>query len=125
MGYKIVLCYEIWGVNLWFCCRNQSEVVDFESECWSDDSDIEKLSRSTSSGSSKVWDSVSDDSAYETTDGMRDKLGYIEFQYFESTKPHLRVPLTIKVLISSAPMFFIVPKKLTTQKKNISYVGLL
>ncbi|KAJ4916062.1 hypothetical protein Rs2_01612 [Raphanus sativus] len=77
--------------------RNQSEVVDFESECWSDDSDIEKLSRSTSSGSSKVWDSVSDDSAYETTDGMRDKLGYIEFQYFESTKPHLRVPLTIKV----------------------------
>ncbi|CAH8357199.1 unnamed protein product [Eruca vesicaria subsp. sativa] len=81
--------------------RNQSEVVDFESECWSDDSEIEKLSRSTSSGSSsKVWDSVSDNSVYELdsiSPSMRDKLGYLEFQYFESAKPHLRVPLTIKV----------------------------
>ncbi|KAG2305355.1 hypothetical protein Bca4012_061935 [Brassica carinata] len=77
--------------------RNQSEVVDFESECWSDDSEIEKLSRSTSSGSSKIWDSASDDSAYDTPSSMRDKLGCIEFQYFESTKPHLRVPLTAKV----------------------------
>ncbi|XP_024008929.1 uncharacterized protein LOC18993118 isoform X2 [Eutrema salsugineum] len=80
--------------------RNQSEVVDCESECWSDDSEIEKLSRSMSSGSSKIWDYVSDDSGYEI-DGnpslMRDKLGYIEFQYFESVKPHLRVPLTAKV----------------------------
>lgn len=76
--------------------RNQSDVVDFESECWSDDSEIEKLSRSTSSGSSKIWDSVSDDSACDTP-SMRDKLGSIEFQYFESTKPHLRVPLITKV----------------------------
>ncbi|KAL1224070.1 hypothetical protein V5N11_031219 [Cardamine amara subsp. amara] len=80
--------------------RNQSDVVDCESECWSDDSDIEKLSRSTSSGSSKIWDSVSEDSGNETngiSSLMRDKLGYIEFQYFESVKPHLRVPLTAKV----------------------------
>ncbi|KAL0697852.1 hypothetical protein Bca4012_053974 [Brassica carinata] len=80
--------------------RNQSDVVDFESECWSDDSEIEKLSRSTSSGSSKVWDSVSDDSANEVdgiSSSMRDKLGHIEFQYFESAKPHLRVPLTTKI----------------------------
>ncbi|KFK42312.1 hypothetical protein AALP_AA2G239500 [Arabis alpina] len=80
--------------------RNQSDVVDCESECWSDDSEIEKLSRSMSSCSSKIWDSVSDDSGYEI-DGisslMRDKLGHIEFQYFESAKPHLRVPLTAKV----------------------------
>ncbi|CAF2109202.1 unnamed protein product [Brassica oleracea var. botrytis] len=80
--------------------RNQSEVVDCESECWSDDSETEKFSRSMSSGSSKVWDSVSDDSAYEL-DGIsspvRDKLGYVEFQYFESAKPNLRVPLTTKV----------------------------
>uniref|UniRef100_A0A1J3DHI4 Uncharacterized protein n=1 Tax=Noccaea caerulescens TaxID=107243 RepID=A0A1J3DHI4_NOCCA len=80
--------------------RNHSEVVDVESECWSDDSEIEKLSRSMSSGSSKIWDSVSDDSGYEM-DGissvMRDRLGYIDFQYFESAKPHLRVPLTSKV----------------------------
>lgn len=77
-------------------------MVDCESECWSDDSEIEKLSRSMSSGSSKIWDSVSDDSGYEI-DGasslMRDKLGSIDFQYFESVKPHLRVPLTAKVLI--------------------------
>lgn len=77
-------------------------MVDCESECWSDDSEIEKLSRSLSSGSSKIWDSVSDDSGYEI-DGvsslMRDKLGSIDFQYFESAKPHLRVPLTAKVLI--------------------------
>ncbi|KAF8085528.1 hypothetical protein N665_0665s0037 [Sinapis alba] len=78
--------------------RNHSEVVDFESECWSDDSEIEKFSRSTSSGSSKIWDSVSDDSAnYDTPSSMRDGLGCIEFQYFESTKPHLRVPLTAKI----------------------------
>lgn len=77
-------------------------MVDFESECWSDDSEIEKFSRSTSSGSSKIWDSVSDDSAnYDTPSSMRDGLGCIEFQYFESTKPHLRVPLTAKVLFSS------------------------
>lgn len=93
-------------MNLWLGCRNQSDVVDFESECWSDDSEIEKLSRSTSSGSSKIWDSVSDDSACDTP-SMRDKLGSIEFQYFESAKPHLRVPLTTKVFISSDPMFFI------------------
>ncbi|CAA7029514.1 unnamed protein product [Microthlaspi erraticum] len=79
--------------------RNHSEVVDVESECWSDDSEIEKLSRSMSSGSSKIWDSVSDDSGYEMdgTSVMRDRLGYIDFQYFESAKPHLRVPLTSKV----------------------------
>ncbi|KAF8048992.1 hypothetical protein N665_2334s0003 [Sinapis alba] len=80
--------------------RNQSDVIDLESECWSDDSEIEKLSRSTSSGSSKVWDSASDDYSYEidgSSSSMRDKLGYIEFQYFESAKPHLRVPLTTKV----------------------------
>ncbi|CAN8292768.1 unnamed protein product [Cochlearia groenlandica] len=74
--------------------RNHSEVIDCESECWSDDSEAEKFSRSLSSGSSKIWDSVSDDSSYEV-DG--DKLGYIDFQYFESAKPHLRVPLTTKL----------------------------
>lgn len=105
------MCYKTWGVNLWLGCRNQSDVVDFESECWSDDSEIEKLSRSTSSGSSKIWDSVSDDSACDTP-SMRDKLGSIEFQYFESAKPHLRVPLTTKVFISSDPMFFIVLEEL-------------
>ncbi|EOA38202.1 hypothetical protein CARUB_v10009679mg [Capsella rubella] len=76
--------------------RNQSDVVDYESECWSDDSEIEKLPRSLSSRSS----SVSEDSGYEI-DGvsslMRDKLGSIDFQFFESIKPHLRVPLTTKV----------------------------
>jgi len=80
--------------------RIHSDVVDCESECWSDDSEIEKLSRSMSSGSSKIWDSVSDDSGYEidgTSSLMRDKLGSIDFQYFESVKPHLRVPLTAKV----------------------------
>lgn len=99
-------------------------MVDCESECWSDDSEVEKLSRSMSSGSSKIWDSVSDDSGYEI-DGisslMRDKLGYVEFQYFESAKPHLRVPLTAKVLIhfiSSDPIFFILPKE--PNFKNIS-----
>ncbi|XP_010459396.1 PREDICTED: uncharacterized protein LOC104740482 [Camelina sativa] len=80
--------------------RNQSDVVDCESECWSDDSEIDKFSRSLSSGSSKLWDSVSEDSGYEI-DGvsslMRDKLGSIDFQYFESARPHLRVPLTTKV----------------------------
>lgn len=80
-------------------CRNHSEVVDVESECWSDDSEIEKLSRSMSSGSSKIWDSVSDDSGYEM-DGISHRLGYIDFQYFESAKPHLRVPLTSKVFLS-------------------------
>ncbi|XP_024004951.1 zinc finger BED domain-containing protein RICESLEEPER 2-like [Eutrema salsugineum] len=82
-----------WG-NVYVELRNesnQSEVIDCESECWSDDSEIEKLSMSMSSGSCKIWNFVSDDSL------MRDKLGYIGFQYFESVKPHLRAPLTAKV----------------------------
>lgn len=103
-------------MNLWFC-RNQSDVVDCESECWSDDSENEKLSRSMSSGSSKIWDSVSDDSVYGidgVSELMRDKLGSIDFQYFESVKPHLRVPLTTKVLIHFIfcdSIIFIMPKE--------------
>lgn len=77
-----------------------------------------------SSGSSKVWDSVSDDSAYEL-DGisspMQDKLGYVEFQYFESAKPNLRVPLTTKVFISSDHMFFIV----LNQPNNLDKISLV
>ncbi|XP_010549591.1 PREDICTED: uncharacterized protein LOC104820723 isoform X2 [Tarenaya hassleriana] len=81
--------------------RNHMDTVESESECWSDDSCSEKLSRSLSNDSNKTWDAVSEDSCFDhvhdTASLMRDRLGYLEFSYFETAPPHLRVPFTDKI----------------------------
>ncbi|KAJ6369371.1 hypothetical protein OIU76_027747 [Salix suchowensis] len=80
--------------------REYNDVVHFESDCWSDDSMSDhKLSRSLSNNSSKTWDTISEDSSvdHEGSLSMRDKLGYLHFQYFEISSPYWRVPLMEKV----------------------------
>jgi hypothetical protein len=60
----------------------------------------DKLSRSPSNNSSKTWDTISEDSSYDHEGclSMRDKLGYLYFQYFEISSPYWRVPLMEKVI---------------------------
>ncbi|TXG51796.1 hypothetical protein EZV62_024320 [Acer yangbiense] len=79
--------------------RNPREVIEFESDSWSDDSGSDKLSRSLSNNSSRTWDAISEDSGSEQ-DGLSpttNKLGYIYFNYFEMSSPYWRVPLTQKI----------------------------
>ncbi|XP_010537535.1 PREDICTED: uncharacterized protein LOC104812197 isoform X2 [Tarenaya hassleriana] len=81
--------------------RNHSEVVESESECWSDDSESEKLSGSLSNDLCKTWDGISEDSSFDqvqdTTALVQDRLGYLDFEYFETVVPYLRVPLSDKI----------------------------
>lgn len=79
--------------------REDSDVVELESDSWSDDSGSDKLSRSLSNNSSRTWDGISEDSSVEQ-DGswlMTNKLGQLYFQYFEMASPYWRVPLTDKI----------------------------
>ncbi|KAL9437763.1 hypothetical protein AB3S75_023603 [Citrus x aurantiifolia] len=79
--------------------REDSDVVELESDSWSDDSGSDKLSRSLSNNSSRTWDGISEDSSVEQ-DGswlMTNKLGHLYFQYFEMASPYWRVPLTDKI----------------------------
>ena len=66
-----------------------------------------KLSRSLSNNSSKTWDTISEDYNvdHEGSLSMRDKLGYLHFQYFEISSPYWRVPLLEKVTFSSCYWF--------------------
>ncbi|XP_061951146.1 uncharacterized protein LOC133674157 isoform X2 [Populus nigra] len=79
--------------------REYNDVVEFESDSWSDDSMSDKLSRSLSNNSSKTWDTISEDSSFdhEGSLSMRDKLGSLSFQYFEISSPYWRVPLLEKI----------------------------
>ncbi|PKA45966.1 hypothetical protein AXF42_Ash019727 [Apostasia shenzhenica] len=63
---------------------------DSESDCWSDDSESEKLSRS--------WDATSEDSSFDQ-DGSwpTSRLGYLYFQYMECCPPWGRIPFMDKV----------------------------
>lgn len=79
--------------------REDSDVVELESDSWSDDSGSDKLSRSLSNNSSRTWDGISEDSSVEQ-DGswlMTNKLGHLYFQYFEMASPYWRVPLADKI----------------------------
>ncbi|KAL9432500.1 hypothetical protein AB3S75_027520 [Citrus x aurantiifolia] len=79
--------------------REDTDVVELESDSWSDDSGSDKLSRSLSNNSSRTWDGISEDSSVEQ-DGswlMTNKLGHLYFQYFEMASPYWRVPLTDKI----------------------------
>lgn len=85
-------------------CRNRkedSDVVEFENDSWSDDSGSDNLSTALSNNSSKAWDAVSEDSSLdqEGSSPMRDRLGCLYLQYIEMASPYWRVPLMDKVLL--------------------------
>ncbi|XP_042502416.1 uncharacterized protein LOC122079772 isoform X1 [Macadamia integrifolia] len=79
--------------------KEETDVAGFESDSWSEDSESDKLSRSLSNNSSKGWDAGSEDSSFDQEGSlqMKDRLGYLYLQYFESCAPYGRVPLMDKV----------------------------
>ncbi|XP_077247204.1 uncharacterized protein LOC143886913 [Tasmannia lanceolata] len=80
--------------------REERDAAEFESDSWSDDSESDKLSRSLSNNSSRAWDATSEDSSFEQEGSwpMRDRLGYVYFQYFEGSAPYGRIPLMDKII---------------------------
>lgn len=85
-------------------CRNRkedSDVVEFENDSWSDDSGSDNLSTSLSNNSSKAWDAVSEDSSLDQEGSwpMKDRLGCPYLQYIEMASPYWRVPLMDKALL--------------------------
>jgi hypothetical protein len=85
-------------------CRNRkedSDVVEFENDSWSDDSGSDNLSTCLSNNSSKAWDAVSEDSCLDQEGSwpMRDRLGSLYLQYIEMASPYWRVPLMDKALL--------------------------
>ncbi|MED6109822.1 hypothetical protein PIB30_037130 [Stylosanthes scabra] len=79
--------------------REDSEVVEFECDSWSDDSS-DKLSRSLSNNSSESWDSNSFNSSsdQEVSWPTRDMIGYLYFEYTEKCLPYNRLPFTDKII---------------------------
>ncbi|XP_043699503.1 uncharacterized protein LOC122650221 isoform X2 [Telopea speciosissima] len=79
--------------------KEETDVAGFESDSWSEDSESDKLSRSLSNNSSKGWDAGSEDSNFDQEGSlqMKDRLGYLYLQYFETCAPYGRVPLLDKV----------------------------
>lgn len=78
------------------------------SECWSDSESEKLLSRSMSNDSNKTWDAASEDSVFDSdgSPSLRDRLGCLDFKYFERDPPYKRVPLTHKVsLLHSLPAY--------------------
>lgn len=77
------------------------------SECWSDSESENLLSRTMSNDSNKTWDAASEDSVFDSdgSPSLRDRLGCLDFKYFERDPPYKRVPLTDKVslLLHSLP----------------------
>ncbi|PSR89140.1 Pyridoxine/pyridoxamine 5'-phosphate oxidase [Actinidia chinensis var. chinensis] len=79
--------------------REDNDVGECEVEFWSDDSESDKLSRSLSNNSSKGWDATSLDSSvdHEASWTMRDRLGHLYFQYYETCSPYWRIPLVDRI----------------------------
>lgn len=79
--------------------KEDSDVVEFENDSWSDDSGSDNLSTSLSNNSSKAWDAVSEDSSLDQEGSwpMKDRLGCPYLQYIEMASPYWRVPLMDKV----------------------------
>ncbi|RVW69541.1 hypothetical protein CK203_062820 [Vitis vinifera] len=80
--------------------KEDSDTADPESDCWSDDSENDKLSRSLSNNSSKTWDTISDDlsSDPEGSLSMKNHLGYLYLQHNEMSSPCWRIPLMDKIV---------------------------
>ncbi|KAG6625161.1 uncharacterized protein LOC122299781 [Carya illinoinensis] len=87
--------------------KDDSDVAEFESDSWSDDSGSDNLSRSLSNHSSKAWDAVSEDSSLEQEGSlaMKDRLGCLYLHYIETASPYWRVPFSDKIteLSQSSP----------------------
>ncbi|KAI9087811.1 hypothetical protein K1719_030141 [Acacia pycnantha] len=78
--------------------REDSEIVEIESDSWSDDSGSDNISRSLSNNSSKSWDAISEDSSFDHEGSWpRDRLGHLYLQFTEMTSPYWRVPLMDKI----------------------------
>lgn len=84
---------KIWIYYIWFLRRRNS---DAESECWSDDSGSEYLSRTLSNNSSRGWDVISEDEL-ENEHGNA-KLGNLYLHYVDTGSPYCRPPLVDKVI---------------------------
>ncbi|MQL93790.1 hypothetical protein Taro_026446 [Colocasia esculenta] len=71
----------------------REDFEEAETDSTSSDSDAGKLSRTDSNGSNRMWDS--DDSWTDPDVDLKakERLGKLYFQYFDSTSPHLRLPL--------------------------------
>ncbi|KAF3975554.1 hypothetical protein ACB098_04G057900 [Castanea mollissima] len=79
--------------------KEDSDLAEFESDSWSDDSGSDNLSRSLSNNSSRTWDAISEDSSFDPEGSwpMNDRLGCLYLQYFEMASPYWRVPLMDKI----------------------------
>ncbi|KAK2978086.1 hypothetical protein RJ640_022544 [Escallonia rubra] len=79
--------------------RYDTDPVEFEVDSWSDDSGSDKLSRSLSNNSSKAWDATSADSSidHEGALPMKDRLGNLYFEYYDTCSPYWRILLMDKV----------------------------
>ncbi|XP_059454483.1 uncharacterized protein LOC132184758 [Corylus avellana] len=79
--------------------KEDSDVVEFENDSWSDDSGSDNLSTCLSNNSSKAWDAVSEESCLDQEGSwpMRDRLGSLYLQYIEMASPYWRVPLMDKI----------------------------
>ncbi|KAG8662958.1 hypothetical protein MANES_01G159500v8 [Manihot esculenta] len=79
--------------------RELTDAVDFESDCWSDDSTSDELSRSLSNNSNRTWDTISEDLSIDHEGSLltKDRFGYLYLHYCEISSPCWRVPLMEKI----------------------------
>lgn len=98
------------------CCfrfRNSREDSEFETDSTCSDGGVVKLSRSSSDCSNRTWDSEDSGSDQEADSKIKERLGRLYFQYFETAGPHLRPPLRdmVKILLTicSNPMNWELP----------------
>ncbi|KAK2986567.1 hypothetical protein RJ640_011551 [Escallonia rubra] len=80
--------------------RYDTDPVEFEVDSWSDDSGSDKLSRSLSNNSSKAWDATPADSSidHEGALPMKDRLGNLYFEYYDTCSPYWRILLMDKII---------------------------
>lgn len=111
----LVCCFSHWLVLgseteliCFSSCRNLNpreltDAVDFESDCWSDDSTSDELSRSLSNNSNRTWDTISEDLSIDHEGSLltKDRFGYLYLHYCEISSPCWRVPLMEKVNVFS------------------------
>ncbi|KAK3019818.1 hypothetical protein RJ639_004811 [Escallonia herrerae] len=80
--------------------RYDTDPVEFEVDSWSDDNESDKFSRSLSNNSSKAWDATLADSSidHEGALPMKDRLGNLYFEYYDTCSPYWRILLMDKVI---------------------------
>lgn len=112
MFLGLLFMYQKWTRLLLLICfsscrnlnpRELTDAVDFESDCWSDDSTSDELSRSLSNNSNRTWDTISEDLSIDHEGSLltKDRFGYLYLHYCEISSPCWRVPLMEKVNVFS------------------------